>query len=72
MMFFSLVALPVHSFALKTTKELKIPDITPDPGGHRPQRPRAQGRTCPQTFGKTPTLSNDVPEEQRHVFVHLV
>ena len=23
-----------------------ISDITPDPGGHRPQRPCAQGRTC--------------------------
>ena len=23
-------------------------DITPDPGGHRPQRPCAQGRTCAQ------------------------
>ena len=30
----------------KKKKKKKKSDITPDPGGHRPQRPCAQGRTC--------------------------
>ena len=30
----------------KNKNKKNISDITPDPGGHRPQRPCAQGRTC--------------------------
>ena len=32
--------------SLRFKKKKNRPDITPDPGGHRPQRPCAQGRTC--------------------------
>ena len=36
---------PLHPPHKNKRMKTKRSDITPDPGGHRPQRPRAQGRT---------------------------
>ena len=38
--------LPGSVAARQPKKKKTNSDITPDPGGHRPQRPCAQGRTC--------------------------
>ena len=40
----SMKTVPPDPVGKKTKKNRS--DITPDPGGHRAQRPRVQGRTC--------------------------
>ena len=36
----------VYAHICKKNNKKKNSDITPNPNGHRPQRPCAQGRTC--------------------------
>ena len=48
-------------------KQKKRSDITPDPGGHRPQRPCAQGRTCAKQEQAQVTSPGQTQNNEHHV-----